>query len=189
MVSGVVGKKFEPAAYEGFRVGAGTLFKSAVYLTFTISFVVVMFGLARYSRVQVFATCGVLLGLEMVVWAVAVHFGVRPQVIREDGEEAQDEKVPAVQDGFSFKFAMVDLGFYEFLSTHVNLKDIMSVETLVDRTCEPFSIRGSPATPALYQYAQNKRQLAAQCPFSSTAPDAAAGGICDRICPYHQDPL
>ncbi|MCA1786285.1 MAG: sugar transferase, partial [Desulfobacteraceae bacterium] len=113
VVSGVLGKKFEPGAYAGFRDGVRTLVKSCVYLAFTIAFVVVMFGLVRYSRVQVFATCGVVLGLELVVWAVAVRLWGVPRS-RESGEEAvSDDEVPtAVRDGFSFKFALVDLGLF-----------------------------------------------------------------------------
>jgi hypothetical protein len=70
VVSGVMGKKFVPGEYAGGREGARTLVKSALYLGFTIAFLVVMFGMVRYSRVQVFATCGVLL---MAVTGVMVY--------------------------------------------------------------------------------------------------------------------
>lgn len=89
-----------PGAYTDFRAGVGTLVKTAVYLAFTIVFVVVMFGLQRYSRVQVFATCGALLGLELVVWGAAVRFGKRGQPVRDRGEDDLDEAVPAGRSGF-----------------------------------------------------------------------------------------
>ncbi|EMS77688.1 sugar transferase [Desulfotignum phosphitoxidans] len=111
VVSGVVGKKFVPGEYAGGREGARTLVKSALYLAFTIAFVVVMFGMVKYSRVQVFATCGVLLGLELLVWGAAVRFGGVLQGTKTGEDESGDE-VPAVQDRFSVKFALVDLGLF-----------------------------------------------------------------------------
>lgn len=111
VLSGLVGKKFAPAEYAGFREGAMTLVKSALYLAFTIAFVVVMFGMVQYSRVQSFATCGVLLGLEMLVWGTAVRFGKVQQGQRTEGGPS-DDYVPVVRDRFSVKFALVDLGLF-----------------------------------------------------------------------------
>ena len=111
VVSGVMGKKFVPAEYAGFRVGVRTLVKSAVYLALTIAFVVVIFGMVQYSRVHVFATCGVMLGLELLVWGAAVRFGGVLQGSKT-GRDASGDEVPAVRDRFSVKFALVDLGLF-----------------------------------------------------------------------------
>ena len=43
------------------------------------------FRLHRYSRVQVFSTCGVVLGLELLVWGAVVKFWGVPQVLTHGG--------------------------------------------------------------------------------------------------------
>ncbi|MDY0222757.1 MAG: hypothetical protein RBR67_16630 [Desulfobacterium sp.] len=111
VVSGVLGKKFVPGEYAGVREGVRTLVKSAVYLTFSIAFVVVMFGLHGYSRVQVFSTCGVVLGLELLVWGAVVKFWGVPQVMTHGGE-ASDDGAQAERAGFSVKFVLVDIGLF-----------------------------------------------------------------------------
>ena len=113
----VDGQEVWTGEYTDFRAGVGTLVKSAVYLAFTIVFVVLMFGLHRYSRVQVFATCGALLGLELLVRGAAVRFGAGgkfwPGRAGEDAADAEEvSAVPAGRAGFSFKFALVDLGLF-----------------------------------------------------------------------------
>ncbi len=99
-VSGVVGKKFVPGAYTDFRAGVGTLVKnccvSGVYHCVCGGNV----RAATVFRVQVFATCGALLGLELVVWGAAVRFGKRGQPVRDRGEDDLDEAVPAGRSGF-----------------------------------------------------------------------------------------
>ncbi|EMS77677.1 sugar transferase [Desulfotignum phosphitoxidans] len=113
VVSGLAGKKFVPAEYWTFRVGARTVVKSALYLVFTIAFVVVMFGLSRYSRVHVFATCGVMLGLELLVWGAAARYVTLPDAGADD-PEAEDDPDAGTRERprFSLKFALVDLGLF-----------------------------------------------------------------------------
>ncbi len=70
-VSGVVGQEICAGGVYRLRAGVGTLVKTAVYLAFTIVFVVVMFGLQRYSRVQVLRRAG-------RCWGWSWWCGVRP---------------------------------------------------------------------------------------------------------------
>ena len=74
VVSGLVGKKFVPDEYGGYVKGAGVLLKSGLYLTYVIVFLVVISGWGWYSRVQIFATCGMLFFLEMAVWSLGFRY-------------------------------------------------------------------------------------------------------------------
>ncbi len=111
LVSGWVAKKFLPSSYTGYREAVWVMFKSILYLTFTVVFVVVMFGLSRYSRVQVFATCGLFWGLEMLLWAVAFRFISLRCTNGEKEDLALDEASKDVRkSGFSYRFVILDLG-------------------------------------------------------------------------------
>ena len=69
-IASVIGKKFNPNVYGHYRGGIVVLLKSVIYLTYCIAFVVVIFNLSNYSRVQVFTTCLLLLGMDILVWSV-----------------------------------------------------------------------------------------------------------------------
>ncbi len=68
----LAGKKLQRRAYCSFQSGMRTIFKSNFYLCYTISFVIVFFNLNAFSRLQVFATCLILLILNTGAW-IAGH--------------------------------------------------------------------------------------------------------------------
>jgi len=68
LVSSFVAKKFQPASYVGYGKCLFTFLKSFFYLTYSITFIVVVFGYAEYSRIHVFSTCLVVLVLDCMVW-------------------------------------------------------------------------------------------------------------------------
>ena len=108
LVSGLVGKKFLPSRYQGLRAGSGVLLKSILYLIYLIVFSVVIFGLSRYSRVQVFATCSLFFGLEILLLFVLSRY-VSP-VKDVDLEADMDPEVTAFQKStFSYRFLGLDL--------------------------------------------------------------------------------
>jgi len=69
-IASVIGKKFNPNLYRHYRDAIGVLFKSDIYLSYCITFTVVIFNLSVYSRFQVFATCLVLLVMDIMMWSV-----------------------------------------------------------------------------------------------------------------------
>lgn len=70
LASSLVAKKFEPGEYKGYRDGLVVIFKANCYLTYLIGFLIVFFGLAMYSRVQVFVTGLLLFWLNVLAWSV-----------------------------------------------------------------------------------------------------------------------
>jgi len=108
LVSGLVGKKFLPSRYQGLRAGSGVLLKSILYLIYLIVFSVVIFGLSRYSRVQVFATCILFFGLEiLLLFVLSRHVSSVKDV---DLEADMDQEVTALQKStFSYRFLGLDL--------------------------------------------------------------------------------
>jgi hypothetical protein len=68
--SGMMGNKFRVSSFQAFGPGVWTCFWSTVYLTYLISFLVVVLGLAGFSRLHIFGTCLLLFGLEVTAWSV-----------------------------------------------------------------------------------------------------------------------
>jgi len=64
LVTSFMGKKFKPASYTAFGTCLLTFLRSFLYLTYSITFLVVVFGFASYSRIHVFSTCLMLLVLD-----------------------------------------------------------------------------------------------------------------------------
>lgn len=120
LVSGLAGKKFTPGKYQGYR-GGWVLFRSALYLTYAIVFIVVMFGLHYFSRIHIFATCGALLGLELLVWGFTL-WKAGPFQVEEDAEtkgQVLSDRFQKEGDGpetgfarFSYRFFALDLGLF-----------------------------------------------------------------------------
>lgn len=69
-ITSLMGKKFRSSSYSTFGSGIYVFLKSTLYLTYAITFMVVVFGLATYSRLQIFSTCALLFFLECFVWSV-----------------------------------------------------------------------------------------------------------------------
>jgi len=68
-LTSMVGRKFKASSYPTFGSGIYVFLKSTLYLTYAITFMVVVFGLAKYSRLMIFSTCGLLLFMESSVWS------------------------------------------------------------------------------------------------------------------------
>lgn len=66
----MVAKKFKPSSYITYGTGIVTSLKSFLYLIYLITFLVVVFGLAEYSRVHVFSTCLMFLVLDCLAWSI-----------------------------------------------------------------------------------------------------------------------
>jgi hypothetical protein len=69
-VSGMMGKKFRVSPFQAFGPGMWACFRSALYLLYIISFLVVVLGLAGFSRLHIFGSCLLLFGLEVTAWSV-----------------------------------------------------------------------------------------------------------------------
>jgi hypothetical protein len=69
-ISGQIGKKFRVSSFQAFGPGVWTCVWSALYLTYIISFLVVVLGLVKFSRLHIFGTCLLVFGLETVTWCV-----------------------------------------------------------------------------------------------------------------------
>ncbi|MBC2704214.1 sugar transferase [Desulfobacula sp.] len=67
-VTSLMGKKFKPASYAAYGTCLLTFLRSFFYLTYSITFLVVVFGFAAYSRIHVFSTCLMVFVLDCLVW-------------------------------------------------------------------------------------------------------------------------
>ncbi|MBU1696654.1 MAG: sugar transferase, partial [Proteobacteria bacterium] len=68
LVTSFMSKKFKPASYIAYGTCLLTFLRSFFYLTYSITFLVVVFGFASYSRLHVFSTCLMVLVLDCLVW-------------------------------------------------------------------------------------------------------------------------
>lgn len=69
-VTSVIGHKFRPSSYVKYGTGILTFLKSFLYLTYLITFIVVVFGLASYSRIHIFSTCLMVFVLNCLFWSI-----------------------------------------------------------------------------------------------------------------------
>ncbi|MFO7751217.1 MAG: sugar transferase [Desulfobacteraceae bacterium] len=69
LISSFMGNKFRLSQYRTYGTGMFSFFKSSLYLTYLITFSVVIFGLTEYSRIHIFSTCLMLLVLDGAVWS------------------------------------------------------------------------------------------------------------------------
>jgi len=63
-----MGKKFKSSSYAVYSDGILTFLRSSLYLTYLITFLVVIFGLTGFSRVHVFSTCLMLFVFNCLFW-------------------------------------------------------------------------------------------------------------------------
>ncbi len=68
LIASLIGKKFTTKSYSTYWTGILVLARSALYLTYCITFMVVVLGLVGYSRLQILSTCGMVCLLESVTW-------------------------------------------------------------------------------------------------------------------------
>lgn len=66
----MVGKKFKPSSYVAYGTGILTFMRSSLYLIYLITFLVVIFGFAGYSRIHIFSTCLTIFVLDCLVWSI-----------------------------------------------------------------------------------------------------------------------
>lgn len=69
VISAIMGNKFKLSSYRGYGPGMLTFLRSSLYLTYVMAFMVVVLGLASYSRLHIFGTCLMLFALEGMVWS------------------------------------------------------------------------------------------------------------------------
>ena len=70
LIASFTGKKFRIDAYTTYMSGILIIVRSALYLTYSITFVVVMLGFAQYSRIQIFSTCLMAGIFEIIAWSL-----------------------------------------------------------------------------------------------------------------------
>ncbi len=70
LVTSFMGKKFQPSSYTAYGIGVLTFLRTSLYLTYLITFWVVVFGFAAYSRVHIFGTCLMVLVLDCLAWSM-----------------------------------------------------------------------------------------------------------------------
>lgn len=68
-VTFVIGKKSSSASFATYGQGVFVLFKSSLYMTYCVTFLVVVIGLSGYSRGHIFSTCILLFVSESLVWS------------------------------------------------------------------------------------------------------------------------
>ncbi|MCP4764069.1 MAG: sugar transferase, partial [archaeon] len=69
-ISSIMGNKFKSTSLKNYGAGILTFLKSSLYLTYLITFLVVVFGLASYSRIHIFSTCLIIFILDVLFWSM-----------------------------------------------------------------------------------------------------------------------
>jgi len=100
-------KKFDAARYVHYWRSLFELARNCVFILFCISFYIVLTGFTEFSRVQVFGTCGVLFGLEAVIFSV--YF-----LLRNKPKTAVDVKKA---DGYKSSFFLLISDFLLLISS------------------------------------------------------------------------
>ncbi|WP_320045061.1 sugar transferase [uncultured Desulfobacter sp.] len=110
LISSLVAKKFHVNTYKSFGAGARRLIVSMIYLGYCLAFVLVMMGMAFYSRSFILSVCVAFLCLEFLVWA-GVH-GRRRNSSHTETEGAGDlESLSWHLGKISYWSVVVDFGF------------------------------------------------------------------------------
>ncbi len=69
-ISSIMGNKFKSSSLTNYGAGIKTFLKSSLYLTYLITFLVVIFGLVSYSRIHIFSTCIMIFILDVLFWSM-----------------------------------------------------------------------------------------------------------------------
>ncbi len=69
-ITSIMVKKFQSVSFSMYCTGVIISFRAALYLTYTVAFLVVVFDLSGYSREHIFSTCLLLFFLEIVAWSL-----------------------------------------------------------------------------------------------------------------------
>jgi lipopolysaccharide/colanic/teichoic acid biosynthesis glycosyltransferase len=69
LISASMGNKFKLSSYRAYGPGMLTFLQSALYLIYLMAFMVVVLGVAGFSRLHIFGTCLLLFCLEGMVWS------------------------------------------------------------------------------------------------------------------------
>lgn len=121
----IVTRKFRVHNYRNFRSSMATVIKFSIYMTYTLSFMVIILKLFTFSRVQVFGTC-VLYAFAQINW-FSVHYLI-------SGQKIQVSKL-ALPEGFrpwrefSFRRFVADalLLAAAFMALHFFKRDTLSL--------------------------------------------------------------
>lgn len=70
LIVSIVIKKFDLDNYKDFYLGILLFLKSLIFSAYAISFIVVIFGLSRFSRMHIFGTCGLLFLMEVAIFSM-----------------------------------------------------------------------------------------------------------------------
>jgi len=103
----IVAKKFNPSSYSTYGKGIATSLKSSLYLTYLITFVVVVFGLAEYSRVHVFSTCLMFLVLDCLAWSIYNRI-VNPEAVEKIDLKSISESI-RLENNIAWPLVCMDL--------------------------------------------------------------------------------
>ncbi|MFP4573507.1 MAG: hypothetical protein ACLFNW_11105 [Desulfobacterales bacterium] len=109
-LTSLISKKFQPDEYSDFRSGLKTVFRSACYLAYCISFIIVFFHFTEFSRSQVFVTAALLFALNVAAWALFSAFLLKKPEIRADEAASESVKSTAPHaQKFSYPLMALDL--------------------------------------------------------------------------------
>jgi len=108
LISSFIGKKFQTEMYGTFWKAITVFFNSGLYLLYSISFLLVFFGLTGYSRVLIFSTCLVLVIFEILAWASFYVLAVG-KISIDAGQQAQHPQSKKQGEQFSYVLFCLDL--------------------------------------------------------------------------------
>ncbi|NDY74119.1 sugar transferase [Desulfobacter hydrogenophilus] len=166
----LAGKKFNLIGQKNLYFALWQWIKTGLFMLAVFGVLVFGFRMFQYSRLQGFGTIVVFIGLEWL--ALLLYFSTRKygnaepdiqsvgQVRKMIHQEAYDLNVdletvrsrmmaPCTHKLRRF-FESDNPSFFNFLSAHVVLQDIRCVESMVDRSCDPFTLRDDHLMLRLY---------------------------------------
>jgi hypothetical protein len=95
-----VGDKFKLNSYHSYRKAFLTILRASLYITYCIAFLVVIFGLELYSRVQIFSTGLVLFILEAAT--LLFHYWIMKNAQRNEPQRIETRKINKEEYGSKF---------------------------------------------------------------------------------------
>ena len=107
-VASFTGRKFESKSYTTWQTGIFCFAKSALYLAYCIAFAIVILGISKVSRVQVFSTCMVVFVLESLTWtAYCKYYKIR----KKDNSDEKTQSLQIEEEKYHFSFTLFAMDF------------------------------------------------------------------------------
>jgi len=107
LISSIMGNKFRPGYFTSYGAGMFSILKSSLYLTYLITFFVVVLGLTGYSRIHIFSTCLMLFVLDGAAWS---FYNKTYRSRAEDRVTLKNLLEPVqVEKNFSYALIVMDL--------------------------------------------------------------------------------